>query len=54
MPSCDIPIQWCSNGTFQTWVCLNKGSTESDTAFAERAGKELTAALKAHHLTDDC
>jgi hypothetical protein len=54
MPQCDIPIQWCSNGSNHI-LCINgPHAGESDEDFAKRAGKELTADLKAHPKTSDC
>ncbi len=50
----DISISWCSNGSMFTLCISGPNPGESTAEFAERAGKELEVALKAHPKTNDC
>lgn len=48
-----VCAEWCSNGVVQA-PCWTKTPGESNENFAERVGKSLAAAIKAHPVTDDC
>lgn len=49
----DVEADWCHDGSIHHWYA-DKLVGESDTAFAKRAGAELTQALKDFPVTNDC